>query len=522
MSVGTLILAGLLCAAGAAPAADVYHMKERNIMIPIRLDPSRRVDVKQLLLFSSTDEGKNWQQENSVEPDKDAFTFYAPGEGSYWFSVAVVDKQGHREPAENAKLAANMKIVIDTVKPVVRIVSAERQGNDVVVRWDVQEAHPDVNTVKLEYRLSDMPADQWYTAVVNQPASGQASFHVNSLGPVSVRIQVQDLAQNTGSATAEVAAAAPAAGSNAFAGSGLGTAAQPAIPLPSATATNWETSHVPVMPVSRTEIKPDPVFPPVTNYPQPPPSNPAAGPGGHWLASTENVGSPPPPAAAVTDPRQPQASLPPVQIVNSRQVPLAYEVVKQGPSGIGKATLWMTRDDGRNWERFADYTDVQTPIVVDLSDRAEGVYGFTLVVQSRAGLGRRPPIAGESPEIRVELDLTAPVARLAAPEQDPHKPNALVLGWSVTDLHLDPTPISLYYSEKPGGPWQPIAKDLRNTGRYTWDLPPNPPYRVYLRLTARDTAGNTSEVATPDPVLVDLSEPEVKLRGVATSYPRPQ
>jgi len=528
MSVGTLILAGLLCVAGAAPA-DVFHIKERSIMIPIRLDPARRPQIKELLLFSSTDEGKTWEQQASVTPDKDAFTFYAKTDGLYWFSVATVDQQGKREPPETSKLVAAQKIVIDTAKPVVRIVSADRQGSDVVVRWDVQEEHPDVNSVKIEYRFGETATDPWYTAVVNQPASGQATIHLNSPGAVTVRVSVQDLAQNTGSATAEVAAAAPVGGI-AGAGSGLATPAQPSAPPPASTATTWESSHgpaapiSPVTPVSRTEIRPDPVFAPAPapNYPQPANPAPSAAPGGHWLASTDNVGTPVPPVVAPADPRPPQGTLPPVQIVNTPQVALDVEVVKKGPSGIGKATLWMTRDDGRNWERFADYTDLGQPVVVDLNGRAEGVYGFTLVAQSGAGLGRRPPVSGEPPEIRIELDMTPPVARLAAPEQDLHNRNALVLGWSVSDLHLDPTPISLFWSEKSGGPWQQIAKDLRNTGRYTWDLPPNPPYRVFLRLTARDTAGNTSEVVTPDPVLVDLNEPEVKLRGVATAYRRPQ
>jgi len=524
MSVGTLILAGLLGVAGAAPA-DVFHLKERNISIPIRLDPTRRADIKEILLFSSTNEGRTWQQEASVTPEKDAFTFYAQGEGSYWFSTAIMDKQGQRVPPENAQLAAVMKIVIDSVPPVVRTVSAERQGSDVVVHWEVQEEHPDVNAVKLDYRFGDTPPGQWYAAVVNQPASGQASIHVNNPGPVTVRVQVQDLAQNIGSATAEVAAAAPAAGSFADAG-------QAPAPVTQLSGTNWGNTRGAIMPVSRTEIKPEPVFPPAASNPLPTPAasnpqpttpNPAAAPGGRWLATTENAGNTVMPASNLADTTPAPGGLPPVQIVNSRQVALDYEVVKMGPSGLGKATLWMTRDDGRNWERFADYTDVKPPIIVDLSERPEGVYGFTLVVQSRAGLVRRPPMAGEPPETRIELDLTPPVARLAVPEQDPKNRNALVLGWSVTDPHLDQTPICLYWSEKPGGNWQQIAKDLRNTGRYTWELPPNPPVRVYLRLTARDTAGNTSEVVSPDPVLVDLNEPEVKLRGVATAYrPRPQ
>ena len=40
-----------------------------------------------------------------------------------------------------------------------------------------------------------------------------------------------------------------------------------------------------------------------------------------------------------------------MQIVNTTQVSLDYEVNKVGPSGIGKVELWVTQDDGQ-WKVF--------------------------------------------------------------------------------------------------------------------------------------------------------------------------
>ena len=58
MSTGTLMLAWLL-AANPAPG-DVYYLNQHQLRIPISVDPVRRVEIKELILFMSADEGKTW------------------------------------------------------------------------------------------------------------------------------------------------------------------------------------------------------------------------------------------------------------------------------------------------------------------------------------------------------------------------------------------------------------------------------------------------------------------------------
>lgn len=69
------------------------------------------------------------------------------------------------------------------------------------------------------------------------------------------------------------------------------------------------------------------------------------------------------------------------------------------------------------------------------------------------------------------------------------------------------------------GPWHPIAVNLPNTGRHSWQLPDQLPVQVYLRIRARDCAGNEGIATTPEPQLVDLSQPEGRLITV-TGSPR--
>jgi hypothetical protein len=83
------------------------------------------------------------------------------------------------------------------------------------------------------------------------------------------------------------------------------------------------------------------------------------------------------------------------------------------------------------------------------------------------------------------------------------------------DRNLAETPITLEWSEHKEGPWKPIAATLPNSGQYAWQLPQQMPSRVFLRLTARDQAGNEARAQTDKPELIDLSVPQTKIIRVA-------
>jgi hypothetical protein len=162
-----------------------------------------------------------------------------------------------------------------------------------------------------------------------------------------------------------------------------------------------------------------------------------------------------------------------------------------------------------------------SPTIPTWSRRLQSICPFRIVVESKAGLGKRGPVSGDPPEMRVEVDLTPPVAQLYAPEPDPHQRNALNITWNATDKNLAASPISLWWAERKDGEWHEIVLNQPNAGRYLWLLPPNLPFRVYMRLAVRDLAGAVSIAETSEPVLVDLSEPEARITGLATTARRP-
>jgi hypothetical protein len=190
-----------------------------------------------------------------------------------------------------------------------------------------------------------------------------------------------------------------------------------------------------------------------------------------------------------------------------------YEVDSVGPSGIAKVELWGTRDGGRTWTSYGVDNDNRSPIRVNVD--GEGLYGFRIAVQSGSGLGGLPPRSGDVPEVWVGVDLTKPMVRLTSTQagEGPHA-GELLIRWEASDAALAARPISLYFSDKPGGPWSIIAAGLENSGQYAWQPDNRVPQRIYLRIEARDEAGNTAIFDAPDAVPLERIQPEGRIRGV--------
>lgn len=496
-----LVTTWLCLALGSVPA-DVVPMKDRSFQLPIRsIDPARRAELRELILYYSTDEGRTWKRYTSVPPDSRAFIVNLGDDGIYWFNVCVVDQHGTQEPSDPAKVPPAQKILLDTVKPLLRIVSAVRQGDQVIVTWDLQEEHPDLATMRMEYRTPDMPSGQWDNVPLNPTPSGQASFHPYGTGLVAVRMQVQDVAGNAGSTFVDVAGVGPPATAlttSAAVDSGSAYPQSAPAPLGSSAPT-----ALPSMPLPQSVQQTNLVSPGAALHP-------------------DNSGwSSPPSAAPLANSTLSGGALPALQVVNVKQIPIEYQIEKQGPSRVGKVELYVTSDDGKTWRKYAEDT---APRVADEPSStaqitaelpSEGIYGFAIVAQSRAGLAKHPPLPGDPPEIRVEVDLTPPEVTLYPPEADPDHPNGLLLKWKAFDRNLHSAPVTLQWSEGRDGPWMPIITDQANTGQYSWQLPPNIPVRVYLKLTAKDTAGNVGEVVSREPVLIDVTVPEAHIRGIA-------
>jgi hypothetical protein len=95
----------------------------------------------------------------------------------------------------------------------------------------------------------------------------------------------------------------------------------------------------------------------------------------------------------------------------------------------------------------------------------------------------------------------------------------LILRWTASDDNLEPRPIALFYSSHPAGPWSTIATSVTNSGVYDWQVERHVPARIYLRVEARDLAGNIAAFQSSEPVTIDLPQPTGSPGGVESLGP---
>jgi hypothetical protein len=516
MGIGSFAMACVLLAVSAGEPQQEWHMNQTQFKIPIRIKPETHNDISELRLFCSQDEGKTWHQVGVAKPTQDGFLFTAKGDGKYWFSVAVVNQKNIQDPLDPMAAPVGQKIIVDTTKPEVRV-GAERQNDEITAFWEISELYPRPETLRVEYRAADAAADGLWSNVPVVGGQSRVTFKANNTAGVVVRVQMEDQAGNLGSGQANVAGAAP-----------VTPLVQPPPPAPPPSA--------PVLPQ------------PVLTNPTPLPTNPASNwnntmqtgtqpvgrapevtpVSGLQTSTSQSIGSPSGGSFTPGSPLAMRGTLPALQLINKGQVKLEYAVSKLGASGVGSVDVYMTTNEGQTWEPCRIEAAPDLPVtgaggtlkggVIVQLPKDDVIYGFAMVVRSGAGLGKPPPKSGDLPQIRLERDTTPPSARWLEPIADPVHRDTLLLAWEAADKNIAVNPITLEWSATKDGPWTPIgAPELPNTGRFTWAVPVMPTPRVYLRLTVRDTAGNTTVVLTDEPKLIDLSVPEVTITGVGNS-----
>jgi beta-lactamase regulating signal transducer with metallopeptidase domain len=92
---------------------NVLQVNQRTFKIPFQVSPEER-RVREIKLFVSRDCGRTWEQTARAAPDQKEFTFNAPADGTYWFTVATVDDTGRQSPAEVSATVPALQVVVDT------------------------------------------------------------------------------------------------------------------------------------------------------------------------------------------------------------------------------------------------------------------------------------------------------------------------------------------------------------------------------------------------------------------------
>ena len=490
----------------------VVYTNRKRFAIPFQTDADeiRRLGANEMRLFVSVDGGRRFVKVQSVRPNVRKFTVQAPRDGAYWFAVRTVDRNNQLHP--KVALSAELKVVVDTTSPTLKLSLSQPNPGQVTLTWQAADRNLKTSSLVLEAREAGQT--KWQPVRAGNKAAGSTTWNVPKGGIVQVRGKISDSADNTavGQDSRRIAPGNnkqlrprvpnfndPIASSNSKSNSGSGDSSMPS-KFPTGSG-NGGTAH----PFGKTQR-------PSSNG-----SDNNTGSGGvvepKSIAKQQDSSQKPFtrfPNVSQTKPVKPKI---PTKLVNSRKFRLNYTLERVGKSGVQAVELFITQDGGQKWYRYGIDEDRTSPISVKVPD--DGTYGFALRVRSGVGLAVKPPQPGEEPEVYVTVDQTAPKIEmlpvLQGQGRDSHK---FLLRWRVSDDNPHSSPIAIAYSESAKGPWKTISDWTDAAGKHLWTTPANAPAKVYIRIAARDAAGNISFVQTPRPVIIDDVKPRARITNV--------
>jgi hypothetical protein len=515
-----LLAAHTLLAAAPIPTAPI-HTNKLKFRIPFHYDSAElsRLGAREIRLYVSRDRGQTWQQTQAVTPDAGKFNFQAQSDGEYWFIVRTLDAKNHLHPDGNVT-DPGLMVIVDTTPPRLELNLLQPAPGKVELRWLASDEHLDPTQLRLEY-LQPGAAD-WQTVSVIPKPSGQTGWTIPQGGVVSVRGSIADFARNITQDQTQLriapagqtvprqdapGARQPVAGPDSTPRDNLALtlpehfpssspASQDSPPVETADAARDAGQFGPV---ASAGIAPVAINPKNSFVSLKPENRPTIG------------GQPRDPSSSRVESRLPASVR--QRVVGSRKFQIGYKLQDVGPSGVAGIELYITQDNGATWYRFGTDDDNQSPVHVEVP-RA-GTYGFALGVRSGAGLASDPPQNGDAPAIVVIVDQTPPHLDLLNIEQGRGKNNnKLLIAWKCSDDNLGDRPISLSYSTTGEAPWLAIDSALENSGSYIWTVDPGAVPKFYLRIEARDAAGNVRSVESPEPLVIDLSRPTAKIIDV--------
>jgi hypothetical protein len=521
-----LVFLGMGAFAAQARAQELppkSYMNKDVFYLPVKIEDRVRANLREVQLYSKDNPNKHWVLQERATPNQTYFTFRAPHEGEYWFTVVTVDKSGRLTPNDLRKEGPGLIVVRDTQMPQVDVQPLPNSpGEGACFRCTVKDANPDLTKTRFFYQTGDK---SWRPVNPMPNQMDQFCIPPQAVFTGMVKVEACDLAGNTvkqefNMGTTQVAEATqektqePASPlkTTGFAPNAEKTPGVKTLPM---TVESISTSKAPA-PFPIEQVTGPDIEPPMAK-----PSNNASGlipaevkmPG----MESERLHLQPGPICN----GQKSCSMA-KHMVNKTHVFLQYQIEDAGPSGVGKVEFWMTRDKGMTWQKLCEDQKHQSPVEVDLP--GEGLYGISMVVSNGRGFGAVQPAAGNAPDWWIEVDTTKPIAEIKGIRNGTGSDSGCVfVTWSACDKNLAGEPIDLYYALSLNGPWQPIAQNLKNDGQYCWHTPNNITGDAFVRLVAHDAAGNSTVADCMQPVSFDdLSRPRGRLTGVSTAMPGPE
>ncbi len=443
----------------------------------------QQLRVAEVQLLVSTDRGKSWKTAARAKPQDRQFRYQAADNGDYWFAVRMMNSQN--QPVQPGVPQVGLKVIVDDVPPLLEIKVRELSPGRVELTWQAEDEALNLDTLEIQYREGE--AGEWKPLSTELQPFGRMDLPVSAAGIVFVAAHVADQAKNEVTAEGQTSVSAS---SKSNARETEPDFSKPVAILPASPSGGQH-------PVSEPRI--------ITE------SSSLARPVPQTISQSMNSPVLVHPAHAPRHTPFPAGA----KIVKANAFNIGYTLDQIGPSGVGAVDLFITEDNGRTWFTYGSDPDRKSPFSVRVD--YGGQFGFAIRARSGIGLSDDPPRNGHPPEIIVVVDQIAPRPKLGRLTQGQGlTQNQVQFSWDLVDADLPEQPVMISRAYSPTGPWEPISNWVENTGRYIWNVDQTIDRPIYIRLEARDLAGNIGKVDSDQPLQIDLTRPAAHIIDVET------
>ncbi len=548
---------------------------KREIEIPVTVSQGTTPETQAIRVdvLISWDHGRNWFKYTEVAPDAGKFRFAAKKDMEFWFLTQTITAKD-KTPKDEVKWP-QLRLIVDTQKPDLKMTALINPSGQPELTWTITDATLSAPSLKIEYQNASGEDENWNTVELSSKenvvsAAGIVGKKTLSLPAgtkaINVRAEVADVAGNRSVFSQHLTLPtqqdlaeeqqreldqpllADASARRWPKGNALeserekseGLAAVPPADAPAENPAKEQepepklvtnpfagTGRLAALPgnIEREPVRSEAALPPPEEGAE---SREEMPPAEQSLPHQDDIGPIGPSrreSLPPTLPTRPESTTRPLPNGNSipagdrtrlssaKRFNLDYDVEAVGPEGIAEVELWGTSDGGKTWVKWGTDPDRVSPMEVEVS--REAAYGFRVVIVGKNGLVGNRPNSGDEADIWIEIDATRPVARItAAAYGEGEHAGELDIRWDAQDEHMGPRPITLSFSDRADGRYTTIAAGLPNTGQYYWRFDPRSPRQIYLKLEARDEAGNVAADALADPINVEGLTPKGRIRSL--------
>jgi len=188
---------------GSTTSAPVRYSGSRKFSLDYEVESAGRAGVEEVELWGSSDRGQTWKRWGA-DPDRQTpFDIETNNDAVYGFCIVVVAKNGLATARPISQSTPDIYVVVDTVKPIVRITGANYgeadQTGSLLVRYECEDENLSTRPIALSF--SNSPQGPWTTMAAGLENRGGYAWPADPQLPrqIFLRIDATDQSGNTGS-----------------------------------------------------------------------------------------------------------------------------------------------------------------------------------------------------------------------------------------------------------------------------------------------------------------------------------